>query len=64
MNKLLGQDEEYILSVDFVRIAGQQKKDETLRFQDVISSRTEYLSSPHSAVLQLTYPSFPMFPLV
>lgn len=50
MNKLLKQDEEHTLSVGFVEIAGQQRKDKTLRFQDVGSSRAKSLSSQQPAV--------------
>lgn len=56
MNKLLEQEEKHILSVGFVGIAGQQRKDGTLSFQDVTSSR-----SLHPAMTQFTYPSTPMF---
>lgn len=61
MNKLLGQDEDHVLSAGFVGIARQQRKDETLRFEDVTSSRTKSLSSLHPAMTQLTYPSSPIF---
>lgn len=61
MNKLLEQDEEHILSVGFVGITGQQRKDETLMFQDVTSSRAKSLSSLHPAMAQLTYTSSSMF---
>lgn len=61
MNKLLEQDEEHILSVGFVGIAGQQRKDDTVRFQDVTSPRAKSLSSLHPAMTQLACPSSPMF---
>lgn len=54
MNKLLKPDEDRILSAGFVGIAGQQRKDEALRFQDLTSSRARSLSSLHPAMTQLT----------